>query len=98
MAKTPEATVRDPVVKWAKSVGLTHFRNHMGRGVKKGRPDDEFVRASMVAFVEFKAPGKEPTPLQDHVISELKKDNTAAAWFDNSEQAIAYLKGFFGIV
>lgn len=93
MSNKLEKQVRDPVVKWAKANGIEHFRNHMGPGVRSGRPDDEFLGSGgRVAFIEFKAPGKSLTPIQHYNMKKLRKLGHAAWWFDNSDHAIAYLQ------
>lgn len=92
MAKTPEAKVRDPVVAQMKALGVLHFRNHMGPGVRKARPDDEFVYEGKVAFYEFKAPGKKPTKLQEYVIEQLRAQHVPANWGDDSYRAVYWLR------
>lgn len=88
---TPEARVRDPVVKWARAHSILHIRMHMGRGARVGWPDDLFIKNGIVVAVEFKAPGRTPRRIQEHRIRQLEEHNVAAAWFDNSADAIAFI-------
>lgn len=91
MSKTPEARVRDPVVAWAKTHGILHIRMHMGRGARIGWPDDLFIKGGVVVAVEFKAPSRTPRRIQEHRIRQLKEHGLAAAWFDDSAAAIAFI-------
>ena len=43
-------------------------------------------------FIEFKAEGKEPTDRQHHRIDQLKTLGYDATWFDNAEEALAYVE------
>lgn len=99
---TPEAKVRDPVVKWAKAHGMMHIRMSFRPGVKRGVPDDEFLfkrwdHNGVAAFIEFKRPGKEPTPLQKARISELRMHGIPAAAFDSAAIAISWLAMLAGV-
>jgi len=89
---TPEAKVRNPVVKWARQQGWMHVRMAFRPGVAAGIPDDFFMLpGGRAVFIEFKAPGKTPTPLQ---YSKLRKANELgfhADWFDNADTARAFL-------
>ncbi len=38
----------------------------------RGWPDRTFTTADRLIFVEFKAPGKKPTPLQTHTHTKLR--------------------------
>lgn len=82
---TPEAKVRDPVVKWWKSIGGKHYRMSMARGVRTGRPDDLFLHDNgFSCWVEFKALGKKPTKLQLNEIAELAERGHNVFWSDSS--------------
>ncbi len=49
----------------------------------RGVPDRIFVKDGDVVFIEFKAPGNEPTRLQEHEIKELTEHGANATWTDN---------------
>lgn len=92
MGSTPEAKVRDPVVKWAKKNGVGHVRMTFRAGVRQGTPDDLFLfPGGVCCWVEFKRPGKVPTELQAHRIQKLREYGFWAVWFSDSAIAIAYL-------
>jgi hypothetical protein len=85
---TPEAKVRDPVVRWAKGLGVEHQRMSFRPGVKRAFPDDMFlIPGGRPLFWEFKAPGKEPTPLQAHRIQRLAELGYDVGWSSDSDAA-----------
>jgi hypothetical protein len=53
--------------------------------------DRLFLANGHAAFVELKAPGKEPTPLQYQRIKELRAAGHQAEWFDNAGAAIEWI-------
>lgn len=57
-----ESTIEDACGRLAKSLGWWH-RKFKSPG-KRSAPDRIFAKNGRVFFVEFKAPGKEPTELQ----------------------------------
>jgi len=100
MAKTPEAKVRDPVVKWAKEHGIGHVRMSMRPGVRRGVPDDLFLipgkPRGWAVFIEFKRPGRAPTPIQSNRIKKLWNLSFDAGAYDNADAAIDYLRTLAG--
>lgn len=90
---TPESKVRDPVVAWTKRQGFLHFRMSFRPGVRQGTPDDLFVSPDGVhVWVEFKAAGKEPTPLQYQRIGTLMNQKVMVFWSNDKDEAIAALQ------
>ena len=58
----------------------------------RGVPDRLFISPTgKVCFMEVKAPGKRPTPLQEREINKLRDRGVAATWYDNSPQACDWL-------
>lgn len=51
----------------------------------RGVPDRIFMKDGKVIFVEFKAPGKEPTPLQWHELDLIKEHGGKSIWCDDVE-------------
>lgn len=49
----------------------------------RGVPDRIYIKDGNVVFIEFKAPGKKPTPLQAHEIELIKQHGGNAVWIDN---------------
>ena len=94
---TPEAKVRNPVVQWAKLQGIGHIRMSFRPGVTSGWPDDLFLLPGGKAyFIEFKRPGKEPTPLQWSKLEKARELGFAADWFDDSDKACRSLASAMG--
>lgn len=54
---------------------------------QKGVPDRIFIRAGRVVFAEFKAPGKQPTPLQARQIEKLREQGMEVHVIDSVEDA-----------
>ncbi|MBT8152724.1 VRR-NUC domain-containing protein [Epibacterium ulvae] len=54
---------------------------------QKGVPDRVFVRAGRVVFAEFKAPGKQATPLQVRQIEKLREQGMDVYVIDSVEDA-----------
>jgi hypothetical protein len=50
-----------------------------------GVPDFIFIRARRVIFIEFKAPGKKPTPLQVHTMTQMGEHGANVAVCDDFE-------------
>lgn len=89
---TPEAKVRNPVVAWAKRQGWGHIRMTFRPGVETAWPDDQFLLPDGKAvFIEFKRPGKEPTPKQYGKLRKANELGFYADWFDNADAARAFL-------
>lgn len=90
---TPEGKVRTKVVKWARTHGVEHVRMTFRPGVKVGVPDDLFLLPNGHAlFLEFKAPGKTPTPRQHDKIKNIRRLKHDAMWTDDAKEAIAALE------
>lgn len=62
-------------------------------GVKVGVPDDLFLLPNgWSLWVEFKAPGKVPTPRQHEKIKTIRRRKHLAMWTDDPDDAIAALE------
>lgn len=90
--ETVEADVQGNIIKWAKARFIKVIRLALQPGVETGWPDTEFLLpGGRPAFIECKRPGETPTKKQLHMMQEMEKDGYDVAWFDNSEDAIAWL-------
>lgn len=59
---------------------------------QRGFPDRQFILdKGRVVWVEFKAPGEVPAPLQQHKMNELRKNGHHAFWFNDHDQAVNIL-------
>jgi hypothetical protein len=77
-----ESTLESAVVRYCKTWGVLTYKfvSPSNRGV----PDRIFIGAhGDVAFLELKAPGKEPTPLQLHNIEKFRARGVAIDHADN---------------
>ena len=52
----------------------------------RGVPDRIFIKEGKVIFIEFKAPGNEPTPLQLHEIRQIGIHGGRVFWTDNVDK------------
>lgn len=85
-----ESSIEGRVVRWAVSQGIMH-RKMDGLG-HKGWPDHLFLLPNgIAAFIEFKRPGEEPTPLQYKYLRKLTDRRQHVAWTDDSDVAIGWL-------
>lgn len=76
-----EKHIENKVVEWAKKRG---FLTPKVRFVDDGYPDRLFISpAGHTIFLEFKQPGKGPTPLQAYRLNELRRRGVPAYWTDN---------------
>lgn len=63
----------------------------------RGVPDRILVfPGGRVVFVEFKAPGKEPTALQQHTINQINNRQGTARWFNSYEVFKMWLENRLG--
>lgn len=91
MSTGPEKKIEDKVCKWAKKNGVLPYK--MNGMYTRSWPDRLFFMPTGKAFIiEFKAPGKEPTPLQEDTINKLRKLGYDVEVHDNAEAAIAALQ------
>jgi hypothetical protein len=81
-----EKSIEAAVTKYAKAQGCLCYKfvSPSNRGV----PDRIIIGPTgKVLFLELKAPGKVPTPLQIHVITQLRDNGANADWADSAELA-----------
>jgi hypothetical protein len=58
----------------------------------RGVPDRLIVIRGKCLFIEFKAPGRRPSPLQQHEIDRLRGAGVWAGWVSSLEEAKAVIK------
>lgn len=84
-----ESLIESEVCQWAKLNDILAIKfTPMG---ETGWPDRIFLYMGRVAFIEFKAPGKKPRPMQDHRIKKLRIHEFTVGVYDNVTDAIAFL-------
>ena len=80
------------VVSRAKTRGIQPIRMAMMGGVSAGWPDYLFIGTrGRSVWVEFKAPGKKPTPLQQHRIDDLRRRGQVVFVADSVDAGIVAL-------
>ena len=91
MARSPyrESRVLRALKKAAKEHGLLFVRQHFGPGAEAGWPDAVLVALECVVFVETKAPGGKPRPLQEERIRALRDMGQWVEVVDTVEKARA---------
>lgn len=85
-----EKSLEQKVVKYAKATGCLcyKFTSPGNRGV----PDRIIISPTgKVLFLELKAPGKKPTPLQEHTMKQLSRNGAKAYWTDCYVEACALI-------
>ena len=73
----------------AKAVGWLTFK--FVSPAHRGVPDRIFIKEGRIVFVEFKAPGKKPTKLQESVIAKLRASGCEVHVCDSVEKFRAAL-------
>lgn len=88
-----EKTIEKKVVGHAKKLGFwtRKFVSPNNRGV----PDRIFVLCGVVVFIEFKAPGKKPTPLQALEMKKMEEAGLRVHVCDSAEQGLVILNGVY---
>ena len=82
--------VEKPAIDYAIKRGWWHTK--VGALTRTSQPDDLFVRAGVYLWIEFKAPGKEPTPQQLKRHREMREQGMDVRWTDDLKQAMEWLR------
>ena len=81
-----ESVIEQKVCAAAKSKGwLVHPKAAAGT---RGWPDRTFIKSDQLLFVEFKAPGKKPTRLQEHMHQKLEAQGYKVYVVDSVEAGL----------
>jgi len=84
-----ESLIESEVCQWAKSQGILAIKfTPMGEA---GWPDRVFLHDGVAVFVEFKAKGQKPRPLQEHRIKKLRVHKFTVGVINNVTDGIAFL-------
>lgn len=71
----------------AKKLGVRSIRMYFGPGVRVSFPDEMFlIPGGRPLLIEFKAPGKKPTPKQAAEIAQLRKEGYDVEVCDSAEK------------
>lgn len=93
-----EASIQKAVTDWARARGAVAIKLSVNRGFgTAGWPDYLFVYGGDTVYLEFKAEGERPTPLQAQRIKELQDAGAAAGWSDSVGHGKAFLITHLGL-
>lgn len=74
---TSEAARTDAIIKRLRAAGYWATKTH-GNVFSRGLPDIAAVIEGRAVWLEVKVPGKKPTPLQEHVLEQLREAGAIA--------------------
>lgn len=89
-AKRERKHVEQPVIDYAESRGWWHMK--VTSPSRRAMPDDLFVRNGVYLWIEFKAPGEEPTPQQYKRHRDMREAGMDVRWTNDAEEAKRWLK------
>ncbi len=89
-----ESAIEKAVCAHAKAIGVTTIK--LSGPNDRGKADRLFMKNGKAIFIEFKATGEMPTPLQDKFLAERRRDGFFASWTDSIAQGITWLHEEFG--
>ena len=85
-----ESSIEKAVCDYARKYGAIVMK--LSGPNQKGQPDRMFLKNGKVVFIEFKAPGKKPTALQERWIKQLIEQGFYADWCDDVENGTCILE------
>lgn len=92
-----ESKIEAAIVAEAESLGLVAWKLTVPG--QRGVPDRMFLRrGGEVAFLEIKAPGRVPTPLQLHTIKRLRERGFYADWADSEAAGSEFFRRWLGLL
>lgn len=74
-----ETAITKSIVKMARDNGWWTMKIHGGAFQRAGIPDLLCIKGGRAVFLEVKQPGKKATPLQQHVMAEIREQGGAVA-------------------
>jgi hypothetical protein len=88
-----ESALEKKIVRYCRESGIycRKFRSANSNGV----PDRFLAKDGLVMFLELKAPGNKPTPLQRREIDILHNHGISATWADNYQSAVEIIADHF---
>ena len=92
-----ERTIENAVVAYAKARGCVVHKMQTGRGGTSGMPDRLFMApGGKLWWIEFKAPGKVASPLQEVKIADLRSLGQTVYVCDDREKGKAIIEAELG--
>lgn len=92
--KTPEAKEKDEIDKYLKLIGAYVVKSATFGFGASGHPDRVCCIGGRFVSIEVKRPGKEPTPIQERRMNEVRATGGVAFW-GTSEKVITEMKLWF---
>jgi hypothetical protein len=87
-----ESNIERAVCAYAKNKGCLSLK--LSGQNQRGQPDRMFLYQGRVLFVEFKAPGKRPTALQERWIDDLRRQGMFATSCDDIKKGKGLINFF----
>ena len=88
-----ESDIEKRVKAWAKAHGILALK--VSPAGTAGYPDDLFLFRGRVCFIEFKAPGCSPRPLQSARITDLQRRGFPVEVIDDVEHGKQFVRESF---
>ena len=85
-----ESKIESDICKKAQEKGWLTFK--FVSPSQRGVPDRIWIRKGKIVFVEFKAPGKEPTKLQEKIISKIRSHLFQVEVVDSKESGMKLIE------
>jgi len=90
-----ESAIEGAVRDYAVSLGV--YTRKFASPAHRGVPDRLFVCNGTTLYLEFKQPGKKPTPLQYKELETLAKHGACAAWTDSKDAGRTAIRCLLGL-
>lgn len=94
--QTPESRVKKKVRNYLSAIGAYRF-SPVQMGIGSPTLDDLVCFRGRFLAIEYKAPGKAPTPRQILTIGQIRAAKGIAIWGDDSDDIIEKIKTAFGL-
>ena len=91
--KTPEAYEKAEICKYLDSIGAWYFKPMMAGFGKAGVPDIIVCWHGLFIGIEVKREGKEPTPLQERRMKEIRTMGGITIW-GTAKKVLGEFRGF----
>lgn len=90
-----ESSVESMVCREAKAIGIHTLK--LGGPNDRGKEDRLFLHQGVAVFMELKATGEKPSPLQEKRMRQRQEMGFQSAWFDAPGPALQWLRKVFNL-
>ena len=87
-----ESKIESTVCNYAKTKGWRVFK--FSSPGQRAVPDRIFLRKQVCFYIEFKAPGKKPTKLQEKIISDIRGEGFDVYVCDDIQQGKNFIESY----